>query len=473
MTKPVDTTIGKEKQFVKMKTSYHAPKKSQAREEFEALLRPTEFKTNWQRTREITSKYTGPFSPSRNLNLFKKEKSVEDILQKQQNAMFFIKPRALSPKMNTLKVAESLVAIRKPTLAFRSNRSLDKTYHQLKPVNNSFVNLRQSRDLLIVKPRDAAVSSIQKLESLSGVHNLNISRKESLRDFSRPASRTTAEPVRRVKSQTKANLFDKCFINLTLNNRDLDADGESGYRVSRKDRESSKMNSDPRDTPTSLFWKAPMVNNAKSIEEVRKPQTDKIEKFKKDYDENLKLLRSVVTELYTRNSNIQFWKIGKKDIVLENKKADDNIMEVSFEKKPEVGTYYQNKLDSLRANSKSYNHIFDASIKQKNSPKGDIKASTNFSMKKSLSIVKECDPEKSGLRKALCEFRKIQSDSSTNLPTNDSEYTLSSILGQGRFGIVRLAYQSGNKNKPCVIKLYNKVKLIQANALQTVEVVSY
>ena len=80
------------------------------------------------------------------------------------------------------------------------------------------------------------------------------------------------------------------------------------------------------------------------------------------------------------------------------------------------------------------------------------------------------EEEKSELRKALHELKKMQSDSSTNLPTNDSEYTLSNILGQGRFGIVRLAYQGGNRSKPCVLKLYNKVKLLQANALHTVEV---
>lgn len=114
--------------------------------------------------------------------------------------------------------------------------------------------------------------------------------------------------------------------------------------------------------------------------------------------------------------------------------------------------------------------IFDPS---EQTVKGEAQRSASKgAIKRSLSRLTSGDEEKSELRKALSELKKMQSDSSTNLPTNESEYTLSSILGQGRFGIVRMAYQGGNKAKPCVIKLYNKVKLIQANALHTVEVLA-
>lgn len=126
----------------------------------------------------------------------------------------------------------------------------------------------------------------------------------------------------------------------------------------------------------------------------------------------------------------------------------------------------------MRGFSTSYTHIFDSIEKKKSEREVEEpnSAQSKHLVKRSLTKLPSMEQDKSQLRKALSELKKMQSDSSTNLPTNDSEYTLSNILGQGRFGIVRLAYQGGNKSKPCVLKLYNKVKLIQANALETVQV---
>jgi hypothetical protein len=76
------------------------------------------------------------------------------------------------------------------------------------------------------------------------------------------------------------------------------------------------------------------------------------------------------------------------------------------------------------------------------------------------------------LSRALRDFRMLKCRSSDNILDLTNDYKTDKILGQGRFGIVRLAYQGPDRSKPCVIKLHNKIKLIQANALSTVEVIN-
>lgn len=78
--------------------------------------------------------------------------------------------------------------------------------------------------------------------------------------------------------------------------------------------------------------------------------------------------------------------------------------------------------------------------------------------------------ETTELSKALANFKRLRSDSVTEISEIANEYTLGKILGHGQFGIVRMVHKAGNSSKPLVMKLYSKMKLLQANALVTVEV---
>ena len=68
--------------------------------------------------------------------------------------------------------------------------------------------------------------------------------------------------------------------------------------------------------------------------------------------------------------------------------------------------------------------------------------------------------------------RQMQEDFQDDTSIASKGLILGKILGRGRFGIVRLIVDPAKQNKALVLKCYNKLTLVSANALSSVEVVT-
>ena len=78
--------------------------------------------------------------------------------------------------------------------------------------------------------------------------------------------------------------------------------------------------------------------------------------------------------------------------------------------------------------------------------------------------------KKLSLQKSLQRLNTTQDLPISEMQNYGSHYSIEGIIGQGRFGIVKLARDLTNKNKLYVLKLYDKIKLIRANVMKLVQV---
>lgn len=322
----------KEKKPIAPKVTLHLKKKSQAREEFDLVSRATRFEINWKQTRVVTSKYLGPLSPTALPSRHTADKKSGQQTKPKITPAVNMNSPLLHTKLKSLKKLETF----KPrTQGDLLDTSIDKLKHFRDTSKNLKNNFKSSKELRPMKLKSTKrISSIQRLEDLSGVKDLRKSNQGSTKDLHLLSNSNSPTKIRRVKSQANANLFEKCFMKLALDNKDLEQEDET-YFDTKREMDSIKQMSDSKRNTKIFFGTTPVVQSAKYIDESQKKR---VEKLNQQYDANISNLKMIISDFYSRNRPT-FCRADRKSLECSTDKKSKRSVGVSFEKIQSVSCY--------------------------------------------------------------------------------------------------------------------------------------